>query len=583
MTIDITSFFFNSSIEGATATAAWGTSVGQNQSKECRIEDEKPGVLELLTGMLYKSISDRSRLDVSSGSSNREVLMFSQFDKVYINGVHLEDQSFVLLLVRENTDSHNGRLIVSYPPYALLDEVPVNDMAIKEMASAIGCTENGCWFVHDISVRNQDELHFSAVVVNKDKPMVYQGKSRDRSKAWAELVEDKRAYTLEELGAILHDMYTNAEPGKQVAMLYIFVFTYGEHLVDIYKSSELVQAAGIKDSFSTEIDKAYNIYRYAAKKRLNLFRYSSSVGNPPSALQIIYFGTPGSGKSHTVKDIVEPYHEDTFRTTFHPDTDYASFVGAYKPVKEGNSLTYEFIPQAFTDAYVAAWKDTSKPVYLVIEEINRGNCAQIFGDLFQLLDRGDDGKSEYTVKADKDLCKYLESDKGLGAGHDGIKDGELCLPSNLRIYATMNTSDQSLFPMDSAFKRRWNWVYVPIDPDNAKSQFIITIADKKYAWKDFLIAANEHIKDVSESEDKQMGNFFIKEDIGKDEFVSKVMFYLWSEVCKDEYHARSFFHYKDGNNDEFSFNELFQKDENGVKKDVALLQGFMNFLNVPEQ
>ena len=451
------------------------------------------------------------------------------------------------------------------------------------MASAIGCTENGCWFVHDISVRNQDELHFSAVVVNKDKPMVYQGKSRDRSKAWADLVEDKHAYTLEELGAILHDMYTNAEPGKQVAMLYIFVFTYGEHLVDIYKSSELVQAAGIKDSFSTEIDKAYNIYRYAAKKRLNLFRYSSSVGNPPSALQIIYFGTPGSGKSHTVKDIVEPYPKDTFRTTFHPDTDYASFVGAYKPVKEGNTLTYEFIPQAFTDAYVAAWKDTSKPVYLVIEEINRGNCAQIFGDLFQLLDRGDDGKSEYTVKADKDLCKYLESDKGLGVGHDGIKDGELCLPSNLRIYATMNTSDQSLFPMDSAFKRRWNWVYVPIDPDNAKSQFTITIADKKYAWKDFLIAVNEHIKDVSESEDKQMGNFFIKEDIGKDEFVSKVMFYLWSEVCKDEYHARSFFHYKDGNNDEFSFNELFQKDAAGVKKDVALLQGFMSFLGVPEK
>lgn len=91
MTIDITSFFFNSSIEGATATAAWGTSVGQNQSKECRIEDEKPGVLELLTGMLYKSISDRSRLDISAGSSNREVLMFSQFDKVFINGIHLED------------------------------------------------------------------------------------------------------------------------------------------------------------------------------------------------------------------------------------------------------------------------------------------------------------------------------------------------------------------------------------------------------------------------------------------------------------------------------------------------------------
>lgn len=124
---------------------------------------------------------------------------------------------------------------------------------------------------------------------------------------------------------------------------------------------------------------------------------------------------------------------------------------------------------------------------------------------------------------------------------------------------------------------------MPIDPENPDSQFVITIADKKYAWKDFLLAANERVKDVSESEDKQMGNFFIKDHISKDEFVSKVMFYLWSEVCKDEYRARSFFHYKDGNNDEFSFNELFQKDENGVKKDVALLQGFMSYLGVPEK
>lgn len=203
--------------------------------------------------------------------------------------------------------------------------------------------------------------------------------------------------------------------------------------------------------------------------------------------------------------------------------------------------------------------------------------------MFQLLDRDEYGKSEYKIKADTDLREYLEGLNVLGIGHEGIINGELSLPGNLHIYATMNTSDQSLFPMDSAFKRRWNWVYVPIEPENPKSQFIITIDNKKYDWSKFLVAANERIKDVSESEDKQMGNFFIKEDIDKDEFICKVMFYLWSEVCKDEYHARSFFHYKDGNNDEFSFNELFQKDAAGVKKDVALLQGFMSFLGVPEK
>lgn len=140
----------------------------------------------------------------------------------------------------------------------------------------------------------------------------------------------------------------------------------------------------------------------------------------------------------------------------------------------------------FTNAYIKAWENTNRPVYLIIEEINRGNCAQIFGDLFQLLDRDKEtGKSEYPVKADKDLVAYIE--KELGNDHEGIKNGELCLPSNLIIYATMNTSDQSLFPMDSAFKRRWDWEYVPINYDKSidSGKFIIKIDDVEYLWVDF--------------------------------------------------------------------------------------------------
>ena len=250
-------------------------------------------------------------------------------------------------------------------------------------------------------------------------------------------------------------------------------------------------------------------------------------------------------------------------------------------------FTYKYVPQAFTKAYCKAWKNPDTPVYLIIEEINRGNCAQIFGDLFQLLDR-DEGVSEYPVSPDTDLEEYLKTelvrlDSGEVIGTDGIEDNKLTLPANLHILATMNTSDQSLFPMDSAFKRRWNWIYVPIDADNPESQFVITLGDKKYEWGKFLIAANEHIKDVSESEDKQMGNFFIKDDIKTKDFVSKVMFYLWSEVCKDEYRARSFFHYKDGNNDEFSFNQLFKNENGKTVIDVAILHGFMSFLGVPEK
>lgn len=529
MTIDITSFFFNSSIEGATATAAWGTSIGQNQSKSCRIEETKPGVTDMLTGMLYKSISDRTRLDVSSGSSRREVLLFSKFDKVYINQTLLKDQSYVLLLVRENTESHSGRLLISYPPYAIIDGDSVNDMAIKKMSSALGCTENGCWFVYDISVVNQDELHFSAIVVNPDHAMIYKGISRDRSRAWGEMVKEK-------------------------------VEKFDENIT-------------------------------------NEFNESSTP-----ATQKIYYGCPGTGKSHIVKMISEGedkdkiiwYNEDhsetenpdgkpkkgltnnIFRTTFHPDYDYATFVGCYKPCKDSSGkLDYRFIPQVFTNAYVAAQRHQKDPIYLIIEEINRGNCAQIFGDLFQLLDRTG-GTSDYEIKPDTELGKYLAS--------QGLPSESLSLPNNLHIYATMNTSDQSLFPMDSAFKRRWAMEYVPIDYEQEKaSKFTIEIQGKKYPWIQFLKAVNYLIVQANDSEDKQMGEFFIKDSVSEKEFTNKVMFYLWNDICKDLYNPRRispqyFLKTKSAEgsteSDHFTFADLYSKKN----EDSKLLIGFLEYV-----
>jgi hypothetical protein len=269
--------------------------------------------------------------------------------------------------------------------------------------------------------------------------------------------------------------------------------------------------------------------------------------------------------------------KNIFRTTFHPDTDYASFVGCYKPSMNDGVIEYSFTPQVFTNAYIAAWENTKKPVYLVIEEINRGNCAQIFGDLFQLLDRDKaTGKSEYPIKADKDLVAHIE--KVLGAGHEGIKNGELCLPSNLIIYATMNTSDQSLFPMDSAFKRRWDWEYVPINycKDIDSGKFVIEVDEHtKYSWVEFLERVNDKIYDATNSEDKQMGNFFIKKSIKANEFVNKVMFYLWNEVCKEEYGTqRNFFRKGKDGKTEFKFTELFGDNQ------ATILKEFMTSLGV---
>ena len=291
-------------------------------------------------------------------------------------------------------------------------------------------------------------------------------------------------------------------------------------------------------------------------------------------------------------DFFKKYREENRenRTTFHPDYDYAQFVGAYKPKKEGNAITYSFVPQVFAKAYAAAWKQyfaagnastANNQVYLVIEEINRGNCAQIFGDIFQLLDRDGDGFSQYSIDADCDFAKWLETDeKGLKFVWDKYKEtvgeGKLKLPPNLNILATMNTSDQSLFPMDGAFKRRFDWEYVPISFDGKDAaNFQIDIDGTQYSWQKFVETVNEKILTLTESEDKQLGEFFIKPDSGnvisKDRFLGKVMFYLWNEVCKDEHKNGSFFRTKDGDKEKyFTFQDLY--------RDKGLLKRFIEKL-----
>ena len=416
--------------------------------------------------------------------------------------------------------------------------------------------------------------------------------------------------------------------------------------------------------------------------------------------QTIYFGSPGTGKSHGVKKLISEAKEKSpkiieIRTTFHPDTDYASFVGAYKPVLQkdkkvsrkysedelaaiyvkdvvptehlttghieprikfgieycqhfgGNlanysinrilelagielatgcmedrigrtyvkygvnvglnlthaqtskTISYEFVPQVFTKAYVEAWNNLEQntPVYLIIEEINRGNCAQVFGDLFQLLDRKEDGYSEYPVEADTDLANYLIETLGWGDQHPGIKDG-LCLPPNLHILATMNTSDQSLFPMDSAFKRRWEWKFIPTTPpkgkdktmvlsfeEDATTQHGITIdaGDYEYDWTEFLNKINAKIRKATHSEDKQLGYWFVKtfgnnNQISISTFVSKVVFYLWNDVFKDmgAKDTNPFTIQFEGKNELMSFNSFFEINSLGqAVENIGVLHTFL--------
>ena len=322
------------------------------------------------------------------------------------------------------------------------------------------------------------------------------------------------------------------------------------------------------------------------RREKNETNLSNNIIKQP--LQQIFYGAPGTGKSHKIKDDVDVKAADeknlVFRTTFHPDSDYSTFVGVYKPTTTKRAvrnvagdivrdtekkevyedcITYSFIPQAFLQAYVAACNNPDDKVFLVIEEINRGNCAQIFGDLFQLLDRDDDGASEYPIMADKDIAKYLNGNDEEGqpvlTNKDGIKDGKLRLPKNLHIWATMNTSDQSLFPIDSAFKRRWDWVYMPIA--DAKKNYVIEIDNDQYDWWSFLEAINAIIENTTHSEDKKLGYFFAKAKDGRitvETFVSKVIFYLWNDVFKDnETNHKAF---KDNDGELLAFRKFFHHD-----------------------
>lgn len=282
----------------------------------------------------------------------------------------------------------------------------------------------------------------------------------------------------------------------------------------------------------------------------NLFTLISKTKNKTTSPlkkteQIIYYGAPGTGKSYKVDkeiNVLDPtYYE---RITFHPEFDHTSFIGGYKPVTENNEIKYKFVPQAFTDIYTRAWNDQENQYYLVIEEINRGNCAEIFGDIFQLLDRN----SKYSVTPSNELKEYLIKEFN-NESHEGIING-LKLPPNLSILATMNTSDQSLFPMDSAFKRRWDWEYIPIcyndTPENQSFHYKVILDEKNYfKWIDFIKNVNAIIKsNPNLGMDKCIGNYFIKSEskqIELKDFINKAIFYLWNDVFKDEDSSNSIF------------------------------------------
>ena len=542
MILNLGSLAFNANMANGGGTPTWGTELGQGEGYRFHFEDAEV----FLTSMLYTSIEDIDQIicPLGKGGGRRddyEFVIASVYEKIFVNGLHVPNSKFVLLIVKQIRGEHHiGRRSLKYNPRISYRGVNYNEECYHKIPSVLGISNDAAWFVDEIYTNNQDELHFVAYVLNANGEKVYQT-NEERKQHFISKIKAEQEIN-KTIRKVLEDRWTNVGP-----------------------------------------------------------------------LQQIFYGAPGTGKSHKVnKEIQNTSNALVFRTTFHPDSDYSTFVGAYKPTMksadrlysadelidklseiktlghtypchkfaakywyslkglsaadikrivvacdfpesmtvevgkgiaigeemakhvQNDKIVYSFVPQAFLKAYVAAWQNPEQSVFLVIEEINRGNCAQIFGDIFQLLDRKD-GVSEYPIKADQDIRDYLAKEF---AGYDleaNILSGEeLVLPANLHIWATMNTSDQSLFPIDSAFKRRWDWKYMPIH--DAGEQWTIALSDVEYEWWDFVEKINNVIGNMTSSEDKKLGYFFCKACNGKidaERFVNKVVFYLWNDVFKD--------------------------------------------------
>lgn len=292
--------------------------------------------------------------------------------------------------------------------------------------------------------------------------------------------------------------------------------------------------------------------------------------NSPYARNRILFGAPGTGKSHRLKEdlcrnkeneklekgmyegLLVGCENNYERVTFHPDYSYANFVGTYKPIPARDEfgkdvITYKYVPGPFMRSYVKALKSklsaNPKPIVIIIEEINRANVAAVFGDIFQLLDRKSDNTSEYPIQASEDIKKYLADE--LGGEPDDYQ--EIKLPENLFIWATMNSADQGVFPMDTAFKRRWDFTYLGIDENEEGIEKFEVILGKennqrKVNWNKLRKAINKKLSDFKINEDKLIGPYFISKNVLEDSdkfiktFKNKVIMYLFDDAAK---HKRS--------------------------------------------
>jgi len=378
MKIDNTSMFFNASIEGGTATAAWATSVGQSKNNGYRFNNTIPGLVNFIIGLNYKiyTLSKNEDLDITKGSATRELLYFSLFDKVFVNNIRVENTNFIILLVKEHSKSHDGRILISYPNYARIIKdgktLYSNQYAINKMAELINCS-NGCWFVHNITIKNQDELHFSAVVVDVE-PKIY-SKSQIRKKEWDLLVDDFNTI----------DVLPNQEDFDISSFL------------DACKSTGLVYT----DKLIT--------------------RFVSSLLTKPF---VILTGLSGSGKTKLAQAYVQWICQEESQYRIIPvGADWTNrepllgYPNALKPEE------YVKPDSGVIDLIIQANSNPELPHFLILDEMNLSHVERYFADFLSVME------------SNEEIPLYAE-----GIVDNGVPS-KLKVPANLFIIGTVNIDE----------------------------------------------------------------------------------------------------------------------------------------------
>lgn len=478
MKIDFATLAFGYTVLAGGGTPNWATSLGQG--REYKI-NENPEIDQLLRGLVYSTvplsnvsskIGKGGRL-VRGNEENSPILMASLFKKVYINNTEINGEKYIILITKDTSESHRGRLRFKYGPSNTYTENGIsynNEMFWEKAKKQLNIADDACFFVHDISVRNQNELIFNTVFVNNYHKKEYSN-TAELHKEWDKLIKEH--------GGSCDDN----DNGN-------------------YNDNENETTKGIIESDN-----------------------------------ILLYGVPGCGKSFHVESEYESKittEQNKVRVVFHPDYTYSDFVGQLMPVlkklpnEQEEKLQYEFVPGPFTQILKTAYAEPEQQCLLIIEELNRGNAPAIFGEIFQLLDRKDNGESKYGIY-NADIAEKVY----------GNKNKSIKLPPNLTIVATMNTSDQNVFTMDTAFQRRWQMEHIPNKFDFHTAHVAKHLPNSEISWGVFAQTVNKRMHDnpslgFGGTDDKSLGVYFATDndlDNAK-RFAEKVLKYLWDDAFK---------------------------------------------------